>query len=118
MERAEFGRKLKQHDWYYGYSDDHRAWTRGRDQAGVLRRAHEELDCPYTMGELQTWAFKMIVEDFAEEVPGSDEWFRQPRKYKCVAPVKRADLMPRAFHDEITQWMALGATVEEIAKIA
>ena len=118
MERAEFGTKLKQHDWYYGYSDDHRYWTRGRDQAAVLRVAHKELDCPWDMGTLQKWAFKMIVEEFAEEVPGSNEWFRQPRKYKCVAPVKHEELITQAQHDEITNWMTLGATVEEIAKIA
>tara|TARA_B100000131_G_scaffold303337_1_gene327315 strand:+ start:412 stop:768 length:357 start_codon:yes stop_codon:yes gene_type:complete len=118
MERAEFGSKLKTHDWYFAYSDDHRVWTRGRNASAALSKTHNELNCPYTMTELRTWAHNMVVEDFAEEVPGSDEWYRQPRKYKCVAPVKRADLMPRAFHDEITNWMTLGATVEQIAKIA
>ena len=116
MERAEFGSKLKQHDWYYGYSDDHRSWTRGRDQAAVLRSAHAELNCPFTMKELSKWAHKMILEQFAEEEPGA--WYRQPRKYKCIAPTKREELITQAQHDEITQWMALGATVEEIAKIA
>ena len=116
MERAEFGSKLKNHDWYYGYSDDHRVWTRGRDAAGRLRRAHEALDCPFDMGLLQKWAFNSIVEQFAEEEPG--KWYRQPRKYKSIAPTKFEDLITQAQHDEITQWMALGATVEQIAKIA
>ena len=116
MERAEFGTKLRQHDWYYGYSDDHRVWTRGRNQMQALRTAHEDLECPFTMADLNTWAHNMILEDFAEETPG--EWYRQPRKYKCIAPTQRKDLMTRAFHDEITQWMALGATTEEISKIA
>ena len=62
------------------------------------------------------WAHKMILEDFAEEAPG--EWYRQPRKYKCVAPTKREELITLAQHDEITNWMTLGATVEQIAKIA
>ena len=43
MNRAEFGLKLKGHDWSYGYSDDHRVWTRGRDASRVLRVTHEEL---------------------------------------------------------------------------
>ena len=60
----------------------------------------------------------MILENFAEEVPGSDDWYRQPRKYKCVAPAKRESLITQAQHDEITQWMALGATAEQIAMIA
>lgn len=116
MERAEFGSKLKSHDWYYGYSDDHRVWTRGRDAAARLRRTHEELDCPFDMKLLNKWAHNMILEQFAEEAPG--EWYRQPRKYKCVAPIKREELITQAQHDEITNWMTLGATVEELAKIA
>ena len=116
MERAEFGKKLRHHDWYYGYSDDYGVWTRGRRAAEALRANHAQLDCPFTMAELKTWAHEMILEDFAEEAPG--EWYRQPRNYKCVAPTKRENLMTRAQHDEITQWMALGATVEQIAKIA
>ena len=116
MERAEFGRKLKRHDWYYGYSDDHSVWTRGRKAAAALRVSHEELECPFDMNLLNKWAYNMVVEQFAEEKPG--EWYRQPHKYKCVAPAPRDSLITQAQHDEITQWMALGATVEEIAKIA
>ena len=116
MERAEFGSKLKGHDWYYGYSDDHRVWTRGNAAHKRLVAARTNLDCPFTMGELRNWAHNMILEQFAEEAPG--EWYRQPRKYKCIAPTKREELMTQAQHDEITQWMALGATIEEIAKIA
>ena len=111
--RAEFANKLKTHDWYYGYSDDHRVWTRGRDAAARLRRTHKELDCPFDMPMLQKWAHNMILENFAEEELGA--WYRQPRKYKCVAATKREDLITQAQHDEITQWMALGSTVEQIA---
>lgn len=28
---SNFARMLRKHDWYYNYSDDHRAWTKGRD---------------------------------------------------------------------------------------
>lgn len=116
MERAEFGSKLKNHDWYYAYSDDHSVWKRGQAASARLRAACEELDCPFDMGLLQKWAFKMIVEEFAEEAPG--KWYRQPRIYKSIAPTKFEDLITQAQHDEITQWMTLGATVEQIAKIA
>ena len=116
MKRSEFGRKIKSHDWYYGYSDDHRVWTRGKDAARVLRVTHEELDCPFDMGLLEKWAHNMILEEFAEEEPG--DWYRQPKKYSCVAPTKHKDLITQAQHDEITQWMALGATAEQIAMIA
>ena len=26
------------HDWYYMYSDDHKVWKRGRDQAEEIQR--------------------------------------------------------------------------------
>jgi hypothetical protein len=29
---------LKTHDWTYQYSDDHRAWKRGNEQAEEIRR--------------------------------------------------------------------------------
>jgi len=116
MERAEFGQKLRQHDWYYGYSDDHRVWTRGRNQMKLLRESHDFLSCPFEMSLLEKWAHNMILENFVEENPG--EWFRKGRKYKCVAPTKREGLITQAQHDEITQWMALGATADKIALIA
>ena len=59
MERAEFGSKLKTHDWYYAYSDDHRVWRRGNEASGRLRVAREELNCPFDMGILKQWAHNM-----------------------------------------------------------
>ena len=29
---------LSNHDWFYMYSDDHRVWRKGTDQAGEIRR--------------------------------------------------------------------------------
>ncbi len=29
---------LSNHDWYYMYSDDHKVWKRGRDQAEEIQR--------------------------------------------------------------------------------
>ena len=116
MERAEFGTKLRQHDWYYGYSDDYSVWRRGQQARKDLQTAHTELDCPFSMGELRKWTYNMILEEFEEMEPG--KWWRVPRKYSCIAPTKREDLITQAQHDEITQWMALGATVEQIAAIA
>ena len=116
MERAEFGKKVRSHDWYYGYSDDYGVWSRGNAAHKRLAAARTNLDCPFTMGELRNWAHNMILEQFEEMEPG--KWWRVPRKYSCIAPTKREDLITQAQHDEITQWMALGATVEQIAKIA
>ena len=36
--------KLKAHDWTYDYSDDHRVWSRGRDEAYEIRRLGDILD--------------------------------------------------------------------------
>lgn len=27
---------LKEHDWYYAYSDDHRVWKRGEEERKVI----------------------------------------------------------------------------------
>ena len=35
---------LETHDWYYDYSDDHRYWTRGRDEARDIRALRESLN--------------------------------------------------------------------------
>ena len=37
MQPKEYLTKLKQHDWYYNYSDDHSVWTKGRDNAHRLQ---------------------------------------------------------------------------------
>jgi hypothetical protein len=116
LTRSEFGKKLRNHDWYFGYSDDHRVWKRGQEASRVLRTSHEDLDCPWDMNTLQKWSGRMIVEQFAEETP--EAWYRQPRKYQNIASASRADLITQAEYDEITQWLALGGTVEELAQYA
>jgi len=35
--------KVKSHDWYYQYSDDHRMWVRGKDQRHVIDNMMKEL---------------------------------------------------------------------------
>jgi len=116
MNRAEFGNKIRRHDWFTAYSDDQRVWRAGIKAERALRMEHEKLECPYDMSKLRMWAHNMILEDFAVEAVG--EWYRQPRKYKCVAPTKREGLITQARYDEISQWMTLGATVEDVAAVA
>jgi hypothetical protein len=38
MTLQEFYDYLNAHDWGYQYSDDHRQWIKGRDNAHVIRR--------------------------------------------------------------------------------
>lgn len=48
----EFVNMLKAHDWFYDYSDDHQAWTSGRQQANKIAGkalSHEVYDRIYQM---------------------------------------------------------------------
>ena len=39
--------RLKSHDWYYEYSDDHNVWSRGIREKDDLRRLQEKYDINY-----------------------------------------------------------------------
>ena len=41
---AEYERLLRQHDWWFDFSDDHNVWSRGNATLQVLRRMQAELD--------------------------------------------------------------------------
>jgi hypothetical protein len=43
MTLQEFEQLLKAHDWTYNYSDDHRAWDKGREQANQIDKARKLL---------------------------------------------------------------------------
>ena len=34
----EYSKVLEDHDWYFSYSDDHRAWKRGDDQSTFINK--------------------------------------------------------------------------------
>lgn len=95
--------QLKNHDWFYGYSDDHRVWKKGQRAQSHLRSLIESLGCPYPMQDLRLAVQEMVVEDFVEETPG--HWYRQPHVYKNVAPVKRSQLLHRADQVQIIAWI-------------
>jgi len=40
---------LKNHDWYYQYSDDHRAYTAGRESWGRIVHLQKQIDPDYTI---------------------------------------------------------------------
>ena len=37
MSLFEFYRLLQRHDWSYNYSDDHRVWQKGMDEANMIQ---------------------------------------------------------------------------------
>tara|TARA_Y100000310_G_scaffold306293_1_gene347295 strand:+ start:1224 stop:1538 length:315 start_codon:yes stop_codon:yes gene_type:complete len=96
-----FESALRNHDWYYAYSDDHSYWTAGVSQARSLNIMHNQLSCPYSMVKLQSWVFKMVKDNFIEEEPG--KWYRIPRQ-KYAAPTEEKDLLTKEEHDEISEW--------------
>ena len=95
--------RLRAHDWYYAYSDDNRYYQSGRREEQLLNSALANLGCPYNMKQLRMAVQNMVVEEFEEESPG--EWYKQPRKYKSVAPVTRGDLIHRADQVQILAWI-------------
>ena len=103
MSRLDFSKKIQKHDWFYAYSDDNRWFTAGQLERKEINHLQAVLGCPFSLDKLFKWANRMIIEEFLEEVPG--EWFRQPRKYKCVAPSQKKDLMTQKEWDEIQDWM-------------
>jgi len=96
--------RLRNHDWFYGYADDHRSWKRGRTRMMELKAELKSLECPYDMGDIRKAVTGMIREDFAPDDSGY--WYKQPRKYKNIAGVKEADLIDRSRAEEIVLWLS------------
>ncbi len=44
MEASEFFSLLEKHDWFYQYSDDHRAWEKGSTESKRLQAIIQEND--------------------------------------------------------------------------
>jgi hypothetical protein len=42
MDLAEYYKSLESHDWYYNYSDDHRAWSKGSQESTRLQSIAQE----------------------------------------------------------------------------
>jgi hypothetical protein len=103
MKKATLRERLRNFDWFYGYSDDHNAWRRGRAGKQSLVSELRSLDCPYELEHIRMAVTGMIREDFSPDEHGW--WYRQPQKYKNVAGVKETDLIDRAQAEEIEEWL-------------
>lgn len=101
MSREEFKNKVKSHDWYYMFSDDHSVWSKGDRAHKALSAQHQALECPFSLAELRMYSGEMILENFELKERG---YFRIGNKYSCVAPAKREDLITLERADEITAW--------------
>ena len=103
MQKATLRERLQNFDWFYGYSDDHRVWKRGKAGKASLVSELKSLDCPYEMGDIRMAVTGMVLEDFEPDELGW--WYRQPKKYKNVAGVREADLIGRSRAEEIVEWL-------------
>ena len=63
-ELEQYYKDLEKHDWYYNYSDDHRAWTKGLNESKRLQAICQEDD---TLSKMYT--------DFCN-------WVNNPREIK------------------------------------
>lgn len=43
MSPSEFFKLLEKHDWYYQYSDDHRAWEKGNSESKRIQAIAQEI---------------------------------------------------------------------------
>ena len=96
-------KRLTNHDWFYGYADDHRAWKRGAAKQREILRDLEEMECPYDLGDIRKTVQRMIFEDFTQEDNGY--WYRHPKKYKNVAGCRKSELIKREHADNILSWI-------------
>lgn len=64
MTTEEYYKALEKHDWYYNYSDDHRAWTKGLEESRRLQACCQENDI-----------FTKMYKDFSN-------WQNNPREIK------------------------------------
>lgn len=104
MMKAEFVKKVKAHDWYYDYSDDHGRWRRGREELEELRTMHTRLKCPYALTELQRWHHKAVKNvTFFESLDEPGLWYKDPRP-KYAAPAVEHELIDEETYNKITEW--------------
>lgn len=74
MNVADYFKALKGHDWYYEYSDDHRVWTRGRDNSRKLQAIAQEQP-----------VLSRMYRDYADWI------YMSPKERDCKIPPKLED---------------------------
>ena len=63
MDIQEFFKLLENHDWFYQYSDDHRAWEKGRKEGQRLQSIIQEVPLYTTMYlAMSDYMFKPLEE--------------------------------------------------------
>ena len=97
---------LRNHDWWYGMSDDHRYWRSGETSLASLRDKIKHLEPPWDLGTLKAWALGLLRERYnrPEDAKGQSSGWCYPLEGNG-APVRSDALITSALASEISAWM-------------
>ena len=97
--------RLKGFDWYYGYSDDHRVWKRGRENMARLTEDLKSLGCPYDTGDLRRVAYEQVDDLYEKFEDGGHYKPELKAKWSSIAPTSPDDMITRETYNEIIAWL-------------
>ncbi len=97
--------RLKQFDWYYGYSDDHRVWKRGQKNMAKLREDLEKLNCPYDITDLRLVAHEQVDDLYQLFEDGGYYKPELKAKWSCIASTSPSEMVSRSKYNEILEWI-------------
>jgi|TARA_R110002153_G_scaffold94742_1_gene228172 hypothetical protein len=75
MDIQDFFKLLEHHDWYYNYSDDHRAWKKGQEESQRIQSIIQEVPLYTTMYlAMSDYMFKPLDERTGLEKPKLEDY--------------------------------------------
>ena len=97
--------RLRGFDWYYGYSDDHRVWKRGKKNMASLCADLKALNCPHDISDLRRVAHEQVDDLYQCYEDGGYYKPALKTKWSCVASTKPDDMVTRLKYNEILDWI-------------
>lgn len=98
--------ELKNHDWFYDYSDDPTVSRAGSNHRKNLETRLAALHCPFKWWDIHKAIFKAILEDFQQDQDG--KYFKPDWKYN-YAHLRREELITRNEAEAINNWLTTNA---------
>jgi|TARA_R110002074_G_scaffold307389_3_gene478249 hypothetical protein len=75
MTPQEFFKLLTDHDWTYNYSDDHRAWEKGKNESHRLQAIIQEVPLYTKMyNDYSDYVFKRLYDDASPDKPKIEDY--------------------------------------------
>lgn len=103
--RSGFRTKLIEHDWYYAFSDDHRAYNRGRDSYYGLMDAAKALDCPWPLRVMGDYINGKVISKYFQPDPQQDQWYHQSvTDTRWAMSLQKIDLLSQEDYIKIESW--------------